>query len=73
MIIDNTLKKRYLKGVDNLFTIDQSYTHNSITLKYAYYKSSGTSNRGVVIWLYGTGESGTDTTICLYGNKVLIL
>ena len=42
MTIDNTLKKRYLKGVDNLFTIDQSYTHNSITLKYAYYKSSGT-------------------------------
>ena len=40
--IDNTPKKRYLKGVDNLFTIDQSYTYNSITLKYAYYKSSGT-------------------------------
>ena len=36
MTIDNTPKKRYLKGVDNLFTIDQSYTHNSITLKYAH-------------------------------------
>ena len=50
--------------------IDQTYNKNGISLKYAYYKSSGSSNKGVVVWLHGTGEGGTDTTICLYGNKV---
>ena len=68
--INNSPQSRYLIGVDGKFTINKEYTHNSITLKYAYHKSSSSSNRGVVIWLHGTGEGGTDTTICLYGNKV---
>ena len=70
LTVDITPKKKYLKGIDNLFTIDQTYNKNGISLKYAYYKSSGSSNKGVVVWLHGTGEGGTDTTICLYGNKV---
>ena len=70
LTINTTPTKNYLKGIDNLFISNQEFTHKDITLKYAYYKSSSNSNRGVVIWLHGTGEGGTDTTICLYGNKV---
>ena len=70
LTINTSPTKNFLKGIDNLFISNQEFTHKDITLKYAYYKSSSTSNRGVVIWLHGTGEGGTDTTICLYGNKV---
>jgi len=62
--------KKFLIGVDDVFILNKKYTYNDISLTYAYYKSSNSSNRGVVIWLHGTGEGGTDTTICLYGNKV---
>ena len=62
--------KNFLIGIDNVFTINKRYSYNNINLNYAYYKSSNSSNRGVVIWLHGTGEGGTDTTITLYGNKV---
>lgn len=68
--IDINPKKNFLIGIDNVFTIDKIYTYKDISLTYAYYKSSDSSNRGVVIWLHGTGEGGTDTTITLYGNKV---
>ena len=63
LTINTTPTKNYLKGIDNLFISNQEFTHKDITLKYAYYKSSSNSNRGVVIWLHGTGEGGTDTTI----------
>ena len=68
--IDVNKTKNFLIGIDDVFTIDNKYTYGDISLTYAYYKSSDSSNRGVVIWLHGTGEGGTDTTITLYGNKV---
>jgi len=68
--IDVKSKKNYLNGIDNVFTLNQPFTYNDIKLNYAYYKSSDSNNRGVVIWLHGTGEGGTDTTVSLYGNKV---
>lgn len=68
--INNKPIKKFLIGIDDVFTINKKYTYNDINLNYAYYKSSSSSNRGVVIWLHGTGEGGTDTTIALYGNKV---
>ena len=68
--IDVNKTKNFLIGIDDVFNIDNKYTYENISLTYAYYKSSDSSNRGVVIWLHGTGEGGTDTTITLYGNKV---
>ena len=40
---------------------------------YAYYKCKNEQNKGLVIWVHGIGEGGTDTTIDLYGNKVTAL
>ena len=62
---------RILDGIDDTFTLNQKYKSDGITLRYAYHESDvKTSQKGVVVWLHGTGEGGTDTTIPLYGNKV---
>lgn len=52
-----------------------SYTYvggaEAKTLNYANYECTSSSNKkGLVIWLHGTGEGGTDTDIALLGNKV---
>ncbi len=40
------------------------------TLQYAYYDSqTAAEKKGLVIWLHGTGEGGTDPLIALLGNK----
>ena len=58
--------------IDDVFTINQKHTVDK-TLTYAYYKSTNTTNKGLVIWIHGRGECGTDSTIALYGNKVTAL
>jgi len=58
--------------IDDVFVINQKHTVDQ-TLTYAYYKCSNTTNKGLVIWIHGMGEGGTDSTIVLYGNKVTAL
>ena len=58
--------------IDDVFVINQKHTVDQ-TLTYAYYKCSNATNKGLVIWIHGMGEGGTDSTIALYGNKVTAL
>ena len=62
----------YNNSIDDVFTVNQKHTVDQ-TLTYAYYKCTNTTNKGLVIWIHGMGEGGTDSTIVLYGNKVTAL
>ena len=63
--------KKILVGVDDTFSKGKSYSSNGQTLKYTSYPAAKTSKKkGVVVWLHGSGEGGTNVQIPLYGNKV---
>jgi len=64
--------KNHLILVDDVF-VNNTHTLGQTTLGYAYYKCKNETNKGLVIWIHGMGEGGTDTTIDLYGNKVTAL
>ena len=59
--------------IDDVFTINKTHTANDKTLTYGYYQCTNTTNKGLLIWIHGMGEGGTDNKIVLYGNKVTAL
>ena len=59
--------------IDDVFTINKTHTANDQTLTYGYYQCTNTTNKGLLIWIHGMGEGGTDNKIVLYGNKVTAL
>ena len=58
--------------IDDVFTINKTHTVDQ-TLTYGYYQCTNTTNKGLLIWIHGMGEGGTDNKIVLYGNKVTAL
>ena len=58
--------------IDDVFTINITHTVDQ-NLTYGYYKCTNTTNKGLLIWIHGMGEGGTDNKIVLYGNKVTAL
>ena len=58
--------------IDDVFTINKKHTFDK-TLTYGYYQCTNTTNKGLLIWIHGMGEGGTDNKIVLYGNKVTAL
>ena len=59
--------------IDDVFTINKTHTANDKTLTYGYYQCTNTTNKGLLIWIHGMGEGGTDNKIVLYGNRVTAL
>ena len=64
--------KNHLILIDDVF-VNGTHTYAGETLGYAYHKCKYENNKGLVIWIHGMGEGGTDTTIELLGNKVTAL
>ena len=58
--------------IDDVFTINKTHTVDK-TLTYGYYQCTNTTNKGLLIWIHGMGEGGTDNKIVLYGNRVTAL
>ena len=58
--------------IDDVFTINKTHTVDK-TLTYGYYQCTNTTNKGLLIWIHGMGEGGTDNKIVLYENRVTAL
>lgn len=65
-----TQKTGTIKPLVDRFDIDGTFSHDDITLKYAFYKpESKTKKSPLIIWLHGGGEGGTDPTLPLLANR----
>lgn len=59
-----------IKPLVDKFDLTGSFTHEGITLTYAFYEPKPNNSKSpLIIWLHGGGEGGTDPSIPLLANR----